>query len=1036
MFYSDIYSDWQNINIISKNRCLSRSYFIPYESLEKCLKSKISPRVDIDSDRFMLLNGIWNFKYFKSVFDVPEDFVTSDIGGDEEIVPSVWQTQGHELWQYTNTEYPIPVLPPIVPTHNPVGIYKRKFILPEAFKGMNVKISFLGVASAFHVYINGNLAGYDQVSHMTGEFDITNLLAEGENSICVIVYKWCTGTYLEDQDAFRCNGIFRDVFLIAQPEKSISDFCFDAMPKNSLELFEAQVKIKTTSDCKIHIMLRDAYGNIIYEEEKFSQNDVFISKFPVRNPVLWNAEKPYLYDLVIIADENEFIKHKVGFKYVDIKDGIFRLNETAIKIKGVNRHDSHPQKGYAVDFQDILNDLTLMKSLNVNTIRTSHYPNDPLLLELADEIGFYIINEADLETHGLHDWSYASKSPDFANQYIDRAERMIQRDKNHISIILWSLGNESGWGLNHDLMAQEIRKIIPNAKIHYCEHRTRYDVHSRMYTPPDVLEKIAKYENLPELYRNFDGENYENDTKPVFLCEYAHSMGLGPGSFKEYWDIIYKYPRLMGGCVWEWCDHAVEHKHHDGTITYTYGGDHGEYPHSGNFCVDGLVLPDRTLSTSALEMKEAYAPITVEYQTKQNMLKITNRLDFTDISEFDITWETARNGKAISKGKFEELQIKPHKTVKLNIPAAISEDSEYTLTIKAIDKRKIPYLERDSLRATTQILLNKYKPAKKCINKTTLILTESEKSIYFKGKNFSASFSKADGTFDSYIYCGTELLNQEPQYPKRRGFARFPAGIKPNIWRAMTDNDIHFTRIPDSAGCAQRIWDKLWNIVTFSKLTRTDDFTAEIEVITELSALTVGPTAKVKTEFVINASGEISVTEQLIPCRPNLPDIPRFGVLFEMPDEFKKCMWYGRGPGESYPDMKLSSILGIFNRNVEDMHNYYIRPQESGNRSDCRYAAVHNGNIGLIMYSDVPFCFSAHRYTIDNLCEWSHAEELKDMGLTQVSIDGFMYGIGSNSCGPLPMKEYRLSGNGEYKFSFKIKGICLGDESPEKCWSD
>ena len=1033
MFNSERLPDWQDIKIISKNRLPSRSYFIPYGSLEECLSSKVCPRAEIKSDRFMLLNGMWDFKYYRSVVDVPEDFVTADLGGKEEYVPSVWQAQGYEKWHYANVQLPIPVLPPMVSQHNPVGIYKRKFNVPASFKGMNVKISFLGVVSAFHVYINGQLVGYDQVSHMTGEFDITDKLIEGENDICVIVYKWCNGTYLEDQDFFRCNGIFRDVFLMAQPEKSVEDFSFFAAKKDTLKDFEASINVKTSQDCKVKAILKDACGNTVFEAEKESENNVFEVKFDVKEPILWNAEKPYLYDLIIIADDNEYIKHKVGFKHVEISDGVFKINDVAIKIRGVNRHDSHPEKGYAVDYFDMLKDLTVMKNLNVNAIRTSHYPNDPIILELADEMGFYIVDEADLETHGLHDWSFASQHPDWTEQYVDRAERMAQRDKNHASIIMWSLGNESGWGMNHDKMADKIKEIIPGAKIHYCEHKTQYDVHSSMYTDPIMMEKIAKYEGTD--CRTFHGENLLNDKAPFFLCEYAHSMGLGPGSFKEYWDVIYKYPRLMGGCVWEWCDHAVAHKHEDGTVTYTYGGDHGEYPHDGNFCVDGLVLPDRTPSTAALEMKQAYSPLTVEFCKKCGKIKIINRLDFTNISEYELAWSLLKNGKAVSEGKFEQISLDPHEATTLEVPAQISDDAEYALTIKVIDNSGKVYFEKDHVCATHQVLLNEYVAKSDCVCDDKLTTEELPNCIKFSSDKFTAVFSKADGTFESYVYNGKELINKEPQYPERRGLTRLPAGIKPNVWRALTDNDIHFTRVPNRDGCAEHILDKLWQFVTKVKLVSVDDTQAKIIVNMKLAAATIDSTAKVTAEFIVKGCGEITVTELIEPERPGMPSLPRFGVLFEMPTEFDKCTWYGRGLNESYPDLKLSSVLGVFDSNVKDMHNYYIKPQESGNKSDCRYAVVHDGATGFAIYSETPFHFSAHRYTVDDLCEWKHAEDVKDMGLTQVSVDGFMCGIGSNSCGPMPLEEYMLNGNKAYKFSFKIKGIDITKDSAEDYWT-
>ena len=867
---------------------------------------------------------------------------------------------------------------------------------------------------------------------MTSEFDITDYLTEGENSICVIVYKWCNGSYLEDQDCFRCNGIFRDVFLTAQPEKAVEDFQFTASKIGNSKDFDSEISVKTTADCKVKVMLCDG-EKTVYEGEAFAENNLCKFNFKAEAPKLWNAEEPNLYTLVISAEGNEFIKHKVGFKTVSVDGEVFRVNGVAIKVRGINRHDSHPEKGYAVDFSDIVKDLTLMKELNVNGIRTSHYPNDPLLLELANQMGFYIIDESDLETHGLYDWSYASKHEDWTEQYVDRAERMAQRDKNHPSIILWSLGNESGWGENHDKMADKIKEIVPGAKIHYCEHRTKYDIHSRMYASVEEMEHIANHEPFTNRYV-LPNELEKDDNKPFFLCEYAHAMGLGPGSFKEYWDTIYKYPRLMGGCVWEWCDHAIAHKQEDGTVTYTYGGDHGEYPHDRNFCVDGIVLPDRTPSTAALEMKQVYSPISVEICEKCGKIKIINRLDFTNISDYEIKWELLKNGKITAEGKFD-ISLEALGEIAVDVPVKVQNDAEYALNVKVFDNRGKWYLPDHHLCATHQVLLNKYQPKANCICDEKLTVEELPCCIKFAGNNFTAKFSKADGTFESYVYNGKELINQQPQYPERRGLTRLPAGIKPNFWRALTDNDVHFKTTPNPDSCAERIWDKLWQNVTNVKLHRIDETSAKIEVEFAIAAPSLNETASVKTEFTVKGCGEITVIETYTPLRKELPDLPRFGILFEMPTEFDKCEWYGMGKNENYSDLNLATVLGVYDNNVKDMHNYYIKPQESGNRSECRYAVVHDGNIGFAIYAETPFNFSAHRYTVDDLCQWAHAEDVKDMNLTQVSVDGFMYGIGSNSCGPMPLEKYRVSGNECHSFTFKIKGIDLSESSPEGYWS-
>ena len=994
--------DWQNLAVLSRNRLKSRTYFIPYENLDACRKATVSARSEIRSERFMLLNGMWDFNYYRSIADVPEDFVTADLGGKPEKVPSVWQAQGYEIWHYVNVVEPIPVTPPTVPNHNPVGIYKRKFSVPSTFAGMNVKLSFLGVASAYHVYINGENVGYNQVSHMTGEFDITEYLNGGENEICVIVYKWCDGTFLEDQDFFRCNGIFRDVFLTAQPKVCIEDFQFTTEASEDLKTFETKVNVKTSGKTDVKIILADKNGKTVHEETK-TVNHSENFEFTVEKPLLWNAEQPNLYTLYIMTD-SECVQHKVGFKkyYID-SEGVFRVNGQAVKIKGVNRHDSHPTKGYAVEFSDILLDLTTMKRLNVNAIRTSHYPNDPLLLMLADEMGFYIVDEADLETHGLHDWSYASKNPDWKAAYVDRAEKLVMRDKNHPCIIMFSLGNESGYGDNHMAMAELIRKTIPGVLVHYCENKELFDVKSAMYT--NIASLIAEGENTA-------------DKRPFYMCEYAHSMGLGPGSFKEYWETIYKYPKLMGGCVWEWCDHAVEHKDENGRITYTYGGDHGEYPHDGNFCVDGLVYPDRTPSTAAWEMKEAYSPLNIEFCEECGKIKLINRLDFTNIKEYRVKWTMLKNGVPVDSGVFENLSIAPHDYEAVEIPSPVANDAEYALTIEIYDNRKLPWLEENHLCGRRQLVFGDYKAETENVS-ATICVTENARDVFISGESFKYTFSKIDGTLSSMIVDGKELINDKPQYPSRRGLCRLPAGIKPNVWHAPTDNDRWHLDPARNHGV-----DKLWNMIETAQIEKLEKDCVVLKCCGILAAPTCDPVLAFTETYEISGSGAVKVGVRFEPRVNEAFCIPRYGIAFEMPAGFDRCEWYGLGEKENYPDIALSTVLGIYSKKVEDMHEPYIRPQESGNRGGIRYAKITDENgFGIMISGEKPLNFSAHHYTVDDLIDWKHTEEVEKKDLTQVTVDGFLSGIGSASCGPMPEPQYRVMTDKPYEFSFVITPV-------------
>ena len=993
--------DWDNLKILSKNRIPSRTYFIPGETESV----KAVPREKLNGKNILLLSGTWEFKYFNSVADVPEDFVTAPLAGKQEKVPSVWQAQGYEKWHYTNVNYPIPVDPPHVPNHNPCGIYKRRFTLPQSFDGKEIFLSFLGVASSYHVYINGVLAGYNQVSHMTGEFNITDLIKDGENDICVIVYKWCDGTYLEDQDFFRCNGIFRDVFITAQPKERIEDFQFITDANSDFTVFSAKVSVKTSAEMFVKIRLSDKDGNTVYESAKKSEKRETVFEFTVENPLLWTAETPNLYKLVLCAGDDS-AAHAVGFRKFEIdKNGVFRVNGVAVKCRGVNRHDSHPAKGYAVEFEDILKDLTLMKNMNVNTIRTSHYPNDPLLLMLADEMGFYIIDEADLETHGFPDWSYASKNPDWKDAYVDRANRMVMREKNQACIIMFSLGNESGYGDNHMAMANEIRRVVPNAIIHYCENKELFDVKSIMYPTVEHLER--------------EGRD-TSDKRPFFMCEYAHSMGLGPGSFKEYWETIYKYPRLMGGCVWEWCDHAAEHRNADGSVTYTYGGDHGEYPHDGNFCCDGLVYPDRRPSTAALEMKQAYTPLSASFCKECGRIKFINRLDFTNISEYKVSWKALFDGKEEASGIFEGLDIAPHATAAVDLPSVPENDGEYIINIYVTDERGLYGVEKGNVCSAQSLIINSGVKRKDKEEGTSAIsVCENERFVYISVNGSETVFDKADGCISRWKAFGAEFINSAPQYPAARGLCRLPAGIKPSVWRSLTDNENRHFRKAAELGA-----NKLWHRIEFAKITENSGSKVEIKVNGVLAAPSKVPFMSTEITYTFFPCGTVRINIKYEPLINEECLLPKYGVTFEMPGEFDSIEWYGKGPGESYPDIPLSTVYGIFENRVKEMHEPYLRPQESGNRSEVRYMKVKNAEgAGLIATADKPFNFSAHRYTDDDFMLWKHREDVKDMGFTRISIDGFLSGIGSASCGPMPIEKYLLISTETREFSFTLKPI-------------
>lgn len=624
---------WENPEILHVNCEKPHAYFIPYENENKARKG-----IRGTSKYFNSLNGLWKFKYLNSVYDVEDDFYRIDYNADNWDnlpVPSNWQLHGYGKPNYTNKNYPYPCDPPFVPNENPTGLYIRDFFVNDIADRKNYLV-FEGVSSCFYVWLNGEYVGYSQVSHMTSEFDISKYLKSGRNRLAVMVLKWCDGSYLEDQDMWRLSGIFRDVYLLNRTPVHISDLFVKAEINDGLDIGSINCTVTLSEQCTstVKAILTDNSGKVL-EEKIQSIDQEGTLEFHVSNPKLWSAEIPNLYSLCLIC-EGEVIFQKIGFRKVEIRDSVFYINGMPIKFKGVNRHDSHPELGYAVPLDFIKQELYLMKRHNINAIRTSHYPNDPRFYELCNEIGFYVIDEADLECHGtdmVGKINLLSDDPTYEKAYVDRMVRMVERDKNFACIVMWSLGNESGYGCNLVKMAQWAKqrdsRLIHYERVFHPKMKEEFesgkydtsclDVYSRMYPSIDWIED----EFLTD----------ENEKRPLILCEYSHAMGNGPGDLKDYWDLFYQQERLAGGFVWEWCDHGIAQKTSDGKEYFAYGGDFGDMPNDGNFCVDGLVYPDRTPHTGLLELKNVIAPIDVEAVDLDNgKLKITNRFDFLNLS--------------------------------------------------------------------------------------------------------------------------------------------------------------------------------------------------------------------------------------------------------------------------------------------------------------------------------------------------------------------------------------------------------------------
>jgi beta-galactosidase/beta-glucuronidase len=1028
--------DWENLNILSKNRMSARASFIPFDTYEGCTKSKgLIENRDLSS-RFMLLNGNWEFRYFSSIFDAPDTIAESTFedekGWDVISVPSCWQTTGYEKPHYINVQFPIPAIPPKVPNDNPVGVYRRTFMLPNTFLDMHTHIHFAGVSSAFHLYINGKEAGYSQGSHLPAEFDISPYLIDDENELVVVVYKWCDGTYLECQDMFRHNGIFRDVYLLARPKSFIEDICFNTTFIDN-QNWNANVDIRHNliEEATISAQLMDTDGSIIAESTCITYENKTTFNWNINGPLLWTAETPNLYRLVVgiqSKQSNEFICILTGFRTITIGNSIFKVNNTPIKIKGVNRHDSHPFLGYVTPPEHMLNDIKLMKSLNINAVRTSHYPNDPYWMQLCNIYGLYVIDETDLECHGA--WAmneganYFSNHPDWQDSFIDRMERMVLRDRNHPCVIMWSLGNESGIGENHDAMANKAKELAPWCPIHYeaaiFSDKKGYDVVSMMYPTIDQL--------------TMHGINEDGDSRPFFMCEYAHSMGVGPGSFKEYWDLIDKYPRLMGGCVWEWCDHAIGHLDENNNVTYTYGGDHGEWPHDSNFCVDGLVFPDRRLHTSAIEMKHFYRPIHIHLVNAADYtIQIENKQSFLSTAHLQFVWSLLENGREILSGSLDIPPIMQHDSMVVALPintTSLKETNQYHINIKTVDTRNNLWSDGEFLCGTDQFEIlapNELKPNPS--NLQLISVDENEVEAVVQGEDFKVIFCKRTGTIKSINYKNNEYLTNLPRNNGNGGFCKPIAGPRLNIWRAPTDNDMY-----QKTDWYRLRYDHFWHHIDHAKIdVHPNDVVFTVTGI--LGAPSHSPCFKSQIQYTINSNCKIEVSASVSPLRNDLVHIPRFGMLFDLDRRFEVVKWFGRGPHENYPDFYESAQFGLYEKKVSEMHVPYIRPQESGNRSQTRYTSISSeSGDALLIYGKPPFHFNAHHFTIEDIMGASHAEYLKDSNLTQVSVDGYMCGLGSQSCGSPPLEQYRILPDKDLSFSFILQPFRTFETSPEELW--
>lgn len=1026
---SNGYPEWNNNpEIFEINRLEAHATAMPYKTVEEALAGDRTA-----SDFYHSLNGQWKFDFAETPDQRNHSFFEKDYDAsdwDEIRVPAHWQLEGYDYPHYTNTKYPWSeredIQPPFAPVkYNPVGQYIRTFTVPESWSGKPVYISFQGVESAFYVWVNGDLVGYSEDTFTPADFDLTPYLIEGENKIAVEVYRWCDASWLEDQDFWRMSGIFRDVYLYATPRVHVSDFA--AVPELDGEYRDADLKINTkiknyfeeaAGDISFTAMLYDHEGNEVWKapiRKEISLNGDFLSEISVsasvENPNKWSAESPYLYTLVLNLHDGdgelvEAQSCKVGFRTFEIKDGLMKINGKRIVLKGVNRHEFAADKGRAVDYEDMLHDIKLMKQFNINAVRTSHYPNHPTWYELCDEYGLYVIDETNLETHDT--WHYGQKElgdtvpgsrPEWTANVLDRCNSMYQRDKNHPSIIIWSLGNESFGGDNfiqmHDyLKAQDPSRIIHYEGVfHYRESEAASDIESTMYITPDLVEKYA-----------LEAENEQK--KPYILCEYSHAMGNSCGNLYKYTELFDKYPILQGGFIWDWKDQALKTETADGREYLAYGGDFGESPHDGNFSGNGLIFADGSISPKLYEVKKCYQNVQFKaVDIERGIIEVTNNHLFTNLESYILNWKVETDRAAVKSGT-QQLDIPPLTAATVRIDELESKDpdaDEYVITVSLHLKGEEKWAERNHEIAFEQFVVNK-KEKKDITVEKELHCTESETHFSVAGNHFSVTFEKQNGSITEYQYGGRNLLRQGPT---------------PNFWRAMTDND---------RGSKLDVRSATWRNAGENK--QVTSFDAEIkgeEVHVHVSYLlqTEIPTP-CKISYLIIGDGKIHVEQEITPAA-DLPEIPEIGMMLTMDASFDTIEWFGRGPHESYWDKYMGAKIGKYRGKVADQFVSYLRPQECGNKTDVRWAEITDGNGQGIRVEGFPTAeLNVLPYTPWELEAHDHAYKLPASDKTVIRINHRQMGVGGDdSWGQKTHPEFTLHSGESYRYSYSLQGMTI-----------
>ena len=971
---------YENPQILQENREKERAYFIPFHSMASAVA-----REKESSLFYALLNGKWDFAYFDRLLDVPEALYGEDgarLFRSEINVPCSWQTAGYDAPQYLNISYPFPVDPPYVPIDNPAGVYARDFDISQDWAKRDTFVIFEGVSSCLELYINGKRVGWSQGSRMPSEFDITPYVRIGKNRLVAKVLKWCDGSYLESQDAFRLSGIFRDVYLLSRSKKRMTDIFVHTDCDGEYRNWLLTAEMDCMGDGEAVCALLDEEKNVIATQTA-SQGKISLE---ISSPKRWTAETPALYRL-IVQYGGEYIPISVGFRKLEISEkGEFLVNGVSVKLKGVNRHDIHPLYGQYVPEEHMTRDLILMKRHNINTIRASHYPNTSEFLELCNRYGFYVIQEADLEMHGFatrkaegkygtYDPEWLTDMDEWRSAFLDRAARMVERDKNHPCVVMWSIGNEAGYGSNHDAMAKWVAERDPSRTVQYERSRQLAEV-------PEVFGIVSHmYDGMEEIRRHLASD----EKRPFFLCEYSHAKGVSPGDVSDYWDLIYAYPRFIGGCIWEWCDHAIAKEGESG-VYYGYGGDFGENIHDGNYCLDGLVSADRVPYSGAREVKAVYRNVKASLENGSTVC-VTNLYDFISLDHVALEWTLEKDGEPVACGT-EELVCPPHHSVKCQPDYALPSECRFGchLNLSFVLKEDTAWAEKGYEIAFEQIALPVKRIREKlpCGKKLGILSTAEYFTV--EGEDFRYVFNRFYGGFERMEKDGVSLLKNRTKF---------------GIWRAFggTDGLIKgkWTMIEDSSWNKSENYDKVSTRVYSSEITENGD-SAVISVKQSLCPLSKMPLIHMDVTYRIHASGAVEVTS-VNRVRKDAAFLPRFGFEMELDGSASHLRYYGNGPDESYPDICHHVRKGLFETEIDGDYVEKAFPQEQGNHTKTEFLEIGDGRRGFLFTADenAPFHFRATHRSVEAVNRARHYCELKDKDTSYLRIDYKVSGVGSYS---------------------------------------